>query len=101
MVYVPESSANASRAIERKRARLDIRASVTQKALIEQAAALEGRSVSEFVLAYVQPVAERTVQDRQILELSARDSARFIEILLNPPEPNARLRAAWQRYKDS
>lgn len=84
---------------EGKRARLDIRASVTQKALIERAATMEGRSVSDFVLTHVQPIAERTIRDGQVLELSARDSARFIEALLNPPEPNARLRAAWQQYK--
>ena len=101
MAHAPELQAHTSPTIERKRARLDIRASLTQKKLIEQAAALEGRSVSDFVLAYVQPVAERTVRDQQILELSARDSARFIEVLLNPPPPNARLHAAWQRHKGS
>ncbi|MGH2412059.1 MAG: DUF1778 domain-containing protein [Chloroflexota bacterium] len=78
---------------------MDIRASVTQKALIEQAAAMEGRSVSDFVLTHVQPAAERTIRDQRILELSERDSVAFIEALLNPPEPNARLRAAWRQYK--
>jgi uncharacterized protein (DUF1778 family) len=100
MARTSELQEHASPAIERKRARLDIRASLTQKTLIEQAAALEGRSVSDFVLAYVQPIAERTVRDQQILELSARDSARFIDVLLNPPEPNAKLRAAWQLHRD-
>ncbi len=86
---------------ERKRTRLDIRASVAQKALIDRAAALEGRSVSEYVLTHVQPAAEQAIQRHQVIALSVRDSVRFVDALLNPPEPNARLRAAWSDYEES
>ena len=34
----------------------------------------------------------------QGIELSARDSAFLADLLLNPPEPTAALRAAWQRH---
>ena len=86
---------------EQKRARLDIRASAGQKKLIERAAALEGRSVSEYVLAHVQLAAEQTIQERQVITLTATESVQFIEALLNPPAPNAQLRAAWQDYQES
>ena len=86
---------------EQKRARLDIRASADQKALIERAAALEGRSVSEYVLVHVQPAAEQTIQNRQVIMLTARESMQFVEALLNPTAPNAQLRAAWQDYRET
>ena len=60
----PRRAGHSDGAGEQKRARLDIRASAGQKALIERAAALEGRSVSEYVLVHVQPAAEQTIQDR-------------------------------------
>jgi uncharacterized protein (DUF1778 family) len=82
-----------------KRARIDVRASASQKALLERAAALEGRSLSEFVLAYAQPAAERTIREQSVIALSTRDSETFVEALLNPPEPNERLRTAWERYR--
>jgi uncharacterized protein (DUF1778 family) len=46
-----------------------------------------------------QPVAERAIHEQQAMMLSVRDSAVFLEVLSNPPEPNARLHAAWKRYK--
>ena len=82
-----------------KRARIDVRASASQKALLERAAALEGRTLSEFVLAYAQPAAERAIREQHVIALSSQDSVTFVEALLNPPEPNARLRAVWERYK--
>ncbi len=86
---------------EQKRARLDIRATMGQKKLIERAAALEGRSVSEYVLAHVQPAAEQAIQEREVIMLTASESVQLIEALLNPPAPNAQLRAAWQGYRET
>lgn len=81
--------------------RLEARVTAEQKRLIEQAAALQGRSVTDFVLSSVQEAAKRTIEEHQRLELSLRDSQAFVEALLNPPAPNERLRETVARYRQT
>ncbi len=78
--------------------RLEARVTAEQKDLIERAAALQGRTITDFVLTSVQDAARRAIAEHQQIELSLRDSEAFVEALLNPREPNARLKAAAQRY---
>ena len=78
--------------------RLETRVTAEQKDLIERAAALQGRTITDFVLTSVQDAAQRTIERHQQIELSLRDSEAFVEALLNPREPNARLKAAARRY---
>lgn len=79
--------------------RLEARVTAEQKRLIEQAAALQGRSLTDFVLSSVQDAARRAIEEHQRLELSLRDSEAFVEVLLNPPPPNDRLRETVGRYR--
>jgi len=80
--------------------RLETRVTAQQKALIEHAAALQGRSVTDFVLASVQEAARRTVEDHHWLELSVRDGQAFVAALLAPQPVNERLRETIRRYRD-
>lgn len=82
-----------------KRERLEARVTADQKALLQRAAALEGRSVSDFMVSSIQTAALETIRRHDILSLTATDSARFIEALLNPPEPNDALRKAVARHR--
>ncbi len=79
--------------------RLEARVTAEQKRLIEQAAALQGRSVTDFVLSSVQDAAKRAIEEHQRLELSLRDSQAFVEALLNPPAPSERLLETIARYR--
>lgn len=81
--------------------RLEARVTADQKRLIEQAAALQGRSVTDFVLASVQDAAKRAIEEHQRLELSLRDSQALVEALLNPPAPNDRLRETVRLYRQA
>ncbi len=81
-------------------ARLEARVSQEVKALLIQAANLEGRSLTDFIVAAVCEQARRVIAQHQVIELSAADSEAFVDALLNPPEPNESLRAAALRYKD-
>ncbi len=81
--------------------RLEARITVEQKKLIEQAAALEGRTVTDFVLTSVQDAARRAIEDHQRLDLTMRDSQAFVEALLNPQPVNDRLRDTIKRYRDA
>lgn len=69
-----------------------------QKALFQRAAELQGRTLTDFVIASVHDAAVRVIEETQTIRLSARDSRAFAEALLNQREPNARLKAAAQRY---
>lgn len=81
--------------------RLEARVTAEQKMLIERAAALQGRSVTDFVLTSVQEAARRTIEDNRQLELSVRDSEAFVEALLNPKPVNERLRDTVRRYREA
>ena len=79
--------------------RLETRVTAEQKNLIERAAALQGRTITDFVLTSVQDAARRTIEEHQQLELSVRDSEAFVEALLNPRPVNDRLRDTVRRYR--
>lgn len=79
-------------------ARLEARISAPQKALIERAAAYEGRTVSDFVVSTVASAAEAIVHEHEIIRLNRAQSLAFVEALLNPPAPNAALRKAARRH---
>jgi len=78
--------------------RLEARISRDQKALFRQGAELQGRSLTDFVIASAQDAALRTIEEMQTIRLNAEESRVFVEALLNPREPNARLKAAADRY---
>lgn len=82
-----------------KRERLDVRVTAEQKALVQHAADLHGRSLSDFVLTSVQRAAEETIRSHELLSLSARESRDFVASLLAPPAPSDRLRTAAAHYE--
>lgn len=85
----------------RSAARLEARVSPETKALLQRAADLEGRTLTDFVVASVQAAACRVIEQHQTLKLSIEDSEAFVEALLSPPKPNDALKAAALRYKQA
>jgi uncharacterized protein (DUF1778 family) len=79
--------------------RLEARITTDQKILIERAAALQGRTVTDFVLTSVQEAALRAIEEHRRLELSLRDSQAFVNALLDPQPVNERLRDTVRRYR--
>jgi uncharacterized protein (DUF1778 family) len=91
---VPSSAPHA------KMYRFDARLNHDQKVLIQRAADLEGRSMTDFVLHSAEAAAERTLQDRAMLILTAKETETFVNAILNPPEPGPVQRAAARHYKN-
>ena len=81
-----------------KGSRLEARVSAEQKDLLQRAANLQGRTLTEFLVSSAQAEAERVVQEHDVIRLSVRDSQHFASLILDPPPPNDRLRAAMRRY---
>jgi uncharacterized protein (DUF1778 family) len=69
---------------ERKSSQLLVRMTPTQKLAIERAAALEGMTLSEYVTSQLNRAAKDSIQQREILALSARDSRLLADALLGP-----------------
>ena len=66
-------------------ARLEARITPDALAVVRRAAELQGRSVSDFVVAAAQDAAHRAIEETNIIRLSVADQARFVDLLLNPP----------------
>jgi uncharacterized protein (DUF1778 family) len=80
--------------------RFDARLNREQKMLIERAADLEGRTMTDFVLHSAEAAAERTIQQRSLLILTVRETQAFVNAILNPAEPRRVLRRAARQYKE-
>jgi uncharacterized protein (DUF1778 family) len=74
--------------------RLEARVSAAQQNLLQQAAALSGRTLSEFVVASAQDATRRVLAEHESIRLSREVQLAFVQAPLNPPEPNARLKRA-------
>ena len=84
-----------------KRARVEARITSEQKALLQRAANVTGRSLTDFVIGSAQEIAARTLREHEAMLLSARDRETFVAALLKVPAPGKRLRKAAKRYKDA
>jgi len=83
----------------KKVARLEARITREALALVRRAAEIQGRSVSDFVVAAAQEVAQKTITEVEVLRLSREAQERFVELLLNPPELTPALSKAFERHR--
>jgi uncharacterized protein (DUF1778 family) len=81
-------------------ARIEARIPPAALAIVRRAAEIQGRSVSDFVVAAAQEAASRTIEETEILRLSVEDQRIIAEAILNPPEPSPALIRAFQRRRE-
>ncbi|MEM8832612.1 MAG: DUF1778 domain-containing protein [Cyanobacteria bacterium P01_G01_bin.19] len=81
-------------------ARLEARVDRELKARWQQAADLEGRTLTDFIISSMQESADKVIQRHQRMKLNEQDSLIFVETMMNPPMPNARLTKAAARYQE-
>ena len=92
--------AKTARKDQRLRAdRLGFRLDTATKALIERAAELERRKLTDYCVSAITDAARRTIAEHETLVLSERDRAVFFDALVNPPQLNERLRKAFREHK--
>lgn len=78
-------------------ARLEARISTELHAMLKHAAELQGRTMTDFVVAAVQDAAQQAIQQAEIIRLSMADQACFAEALLSPPQATPALERAFSR----
>src|SRR5438045_5521387 len=81
------------------RERLEARVSADLKQLFQQAADLQGVTLSDFLIGSARHAAVQTLQQHQTIRLGQRDARTFLQALLHPAPPGRRLRAAAHRYQ--
>lgn len=74
--------------------RVSLRIRAEEKALLLRAVALQQTDLTDFVLRHAVSAAREVIEEAEQRKLSGRDSLRVLELLENPPAPNARLLAA-------
>jgi uncharacterized protein (DUF1778 family) len=79
--------------------RLEACVSRDLKRLCQRAADLQGITLCDFITASARQAALQTGREHDQLDLSGRDTRRFVEALSDPPVPCPRLRAAARRYQ--
>ncbi len=78
-------------------ARLEARISTDLHAMLKRAAELQGRTMTDFVVAAVQDAAQRAIEQAGILRLTLVDQESFAQALLSPPQPTPALKRAFAR----
>jgi uncharacterized protein (DUF1778 family) len=81
-----------------KAERIEARITRAQKQMLQRAAEIDGRTLTDFVLNSAQEAARRIIHQHEILLLRDKDREIFINALLKPPAPNAKLRRAARRH---
>ncbi|HXR38267.1 MAG TPA: DUF1778 domain-containing protein [Terracidiphilus sp.] len=74
--------------------RMSLRIRAQEKALLLRAVALKNTDLTDFVVRQAVAAAREIIAEAEHVQLSQRDSQRVLDLLENPPEPNARLLAA-------
>lgn len=80
-------------------ARLEARISTDLHAMLKRAAELQGRTMTDFVVAAVQEAAQHAIEQAEVMRLSLADQACFAQALLAPPQPAPALERAFARRR--
>src|SRR5271157_2717682 len=80
-------------------ARLEARITREALAVVKRAAEIQGRSVSDFVVAAAQEAAQKTIAETQIIRLSIDDQRALAQAIENPPEPTRALGRAKDAHR--
>lgn len=80
-------------------ARLEARISTDLHALLKRAAELQGRTMTDFVVAAVQDAAQRAIDQTDVIRMALADQECFAQALLTPPAPTPALERAFARRR--
>jgi uncharacterized protein (DUF1778 family) len=80
-------------------ARLEARLPAKVHKVLKRAAELQGRTLTDFVVAAAHEAACRTIEQAEVVRLSVEDQKRIARALLKPPAPAAAMRRAFKRRR--
>ena len=80
-------------------ARLEARLPNEVLSRLKRAAEIQGRTLTDFVVAAADEAACRAIEQTEIIRLSIEDQRQILKALSAPPKPNAALRRAFKRRR--
>ena len=80
-------------------ARLEARLPNAVLSRLKRAAEIQGRTLTDFVVAAADEAACRAIEKTEIIRLSMEDQRSVAKALLLPPKPNAALKRAFKRRR--
>ena len=81
-------------------ARLEARLPHDVMARLKRAAEIQGRTLTDFVVAAADEAACRAIQETDIIRLSIEGQRQIVAGILDPPVPTAALKRAAKRYRE-
>jgi uncharacterized protein (DUF1778 family) len=78
--------------------RINLRLSGEAKRKLERAAAYSDKTLTDFVIDVALQKADAIVRKQEVITLTPAEWGRFQAMLLDPPEPNARLKRAFAEH---
>ena len=81
-------------------ARLEARITPDLHSLLKRAAEIQGRTMTDFVVAAVQDAAQRAIEQAEVVRLSLADQECFAQALLSQQAPAPALERAFDRRRN-
>jgi uncharacterized protein (DUF1778 family) len=81
-------------------ARLEARLPLDVMTRLKRAAEIQGRTLTDFVVAAADEAACRAIQDTEIIRLSIEGQRQIAKAILDPPAPTPALKRAAKRYRE-
>lgn len=98
-VLIPQPLATDMTLTTQERGRITARVPQNVQDTLQQAADLLGATLNQFVVQAALNEAQRVIERGRVIHLSGNDAAFLLNLLENPPAPNARLRQAVRNYE--
>ena len=81
-----------------RQARLEARLAPEVHAMLRRAAEIEGRSLTDFVVAAASAAARQTIAETEVLYLGGESARAFAALLLDPPAITPAMERAWAHH---
>jgi uncharacterized protein (DUF1778 family) len=85
---------------EGETSRLEARLPREVMARLKRAAEIQGRTLTDFVVAAADEAACRAIEESEIIRLSLKGQQQIAEAILNPPQATPALKRAARRYRE-
>lgn len=80
-------------------ARIEARIPIEIQQMIKQAANLEGRTLTDFMIKALSEAAKQTIEENQMVKLSMADQQRFVEIMRSSNQPTVAMHEAMKLHE--
>ena len=86
---------------EKKEARIAVRVAQQVKEVIDTAAEMVGTTTNQFMAQAAYRAARDLIVQERVVQLCAKETRQFLDLLDNPPPPSDRLKQADSAYKNA